>query len=241
MKNDKVKSKSKITKLSDALRLIGYLKSSFDDYISARILFNNNKLIQGCCLANTAIEKYLKAFIYFRGNTIKAKHDLKKLFPSIKNFAPDVYQKLNTEFLEEVSKIYLMRYLDNCERGYNFVILRNKYLAELDYTYSIIEPKIRVKPQRDKEIRKTNYELAVENKNPELWINNYILNKIDKSDFIEATDIVHELRIYEHNNELIEAIYLTDNSKNDNKFRFEGLAPKGDHKSFEMSHKLKEK
>lgn len=233
MKNEKIKE----IPIENALKFVGYVSSSYSDYISARLLFNNHMLVQGCCLANTAIEKFFKAIIDFRGNSTRATHNLKKLLPSIKNFSPEIYDKLNVEFLEELSKIYLTRYLDNCGRGYNFAILKNKYLAELDFTYSVLEPSLRYQAESDKRERKTLYETAVENKNQKLWLNNYILHGVDKKEFVEQIEFVHEMRIYEHNNELLEASYSTKQTNNDGKFRYEGFAPAGDHKSFTLSHK----
>jgi HEPN domain-containing protein len=222
-------------KLEDAHRLIGYLGSSFDDYIASRILFNNNMLLQACCLANTAIEKCFKAFVDFKGNTIKSKHNLEKLLPSVKSFDSELYNKLNVEFLLELTKIYESRYIGDCQKGYNFVILRNKYLAELDYIYSLIEPKIRYSI-KGKGIGSTNYESYISMKNSLIWYNNYLLNNIDKTDFIENLDYVHELRVYEFDGQLFEVKYHTMDSKDDGKFRIEGFKPKGDHKNFTLSH-----
>ena len=56
-----MKSSEKINKpLDQGKRLLGFLADSYRDYIAARILFNNNQLIQACCMANTCIEKFLK-------------------------------------------------------------------------------------------------------------------------------------------------------------------------------------
>lgn len=222
-------------KIEDTNRLIGYLGSSFDDYIASRVLFNSGMLTQACCLANTAIEKYFKAFVDFKGNTIKAKHNLGKLLPTVKSFDSDLFNKLNIEFLLELSKIYETRYIGDCPGGYNFVILRNKYLAELDYIYSLLEPKIRYSNQ-GKEIRKTNYEMLISAKNPAIWTNNYLLNKIDKTTFIENLDFAYELRVVESNNQLMEVKYSTLESKNNGRFRFEALKT-NDFKSFTLSHK----
>lgn len=222
-------------KIEDTNRLIGYLGSSFDDYIASRVLFNNGMLTQACCLANTAIEKHFKAFIDFKGNTIKARHNLEKLLPSVKSFDSDLFNKLNIEFLFELTKIYETRYIGDCPGGYNFVILRNKYLAELDYTYGLLEPKIRYS-KKGEEIQKTKYELLISEKSPAIWTNNYLLNKIDKKTFIENLDLVYELRVVESNNELLEVKYSTLESRNNGKFRFEALKT-NDFKSFRLSHK----
>lgn len=231
------KPKKIITRKSeDTRRLIGYMTSSFDDYIASRTLFNNNMLVQACCLANTAFEKYFKAFVDFKGNRIKAKHNLVKLLPTVKDFDGELYSKLNIEFLKEITKIYETRYIGDCPKGFNFVILQNKFLAELDYTFSILEPKIRVS-KKGQGIKETSYEHFVKIKHPLIWENNFVLNNIDKTNFVESLDYVEEWRILETNGELFEVRYHTKNSKNDGKFSFEALKISLDNNvSFKLSH-----
>ncbi len=213
--------KTKSLTYPEAKSLAGFLSSSFQDYISARILFNHNQLISAASLANTAIEKYFKAIIAFRGNRVKAKHDLEKLLPSIKSFSPEVYKEINVEFLKMLSKTYCLRYIDDLETNFNIVISKNKYLAELDYTYSILEPKLRLSDKKD---RKSSYEIAIEEKDPTLWTNNYILNGIDKTRFIERDDVIHEFRMLPDES-FIEAVYHTEGSKNDGIFNHEAVKP----------------
>ena len=143
--------------------------------------------------------------------------------PSIQSFSPEVYEKMNVEFLRMLSKIYYLRYIDNLEPNFNIIISKNKYLAELDYTYSILEPKLRLRLS-DKKNRKSFYEIAIEEKDPNLWTNNYILNELDKTQFIERDDVIHEFRILP-NETFIEAIYHTEGSKNDGIFNREALKP----------------
>ena len=49
------------------LKIQSFLKVGYDDYLSARILINHKLLLQGTILANTSIEKYLKAILIFKG------------------------------------------------------------------------------------------------------------------------------------------------------------------------------
>lgn len=58
---------SKETQKATDLKIQSFLKVGYDDYLSARILINHKLLLQGTILANTSIEKYLKAILIFKG------------------------------------------------------------------------------------------------------------------------------------------------------------------------------
>jgi hypothetical protein len=49
-------------------KVADFLEVAYKDYLAARVLFDADLLIQGAVLASTAIEKYLKAILAFRGN-----------------------------------------------------------------------------------------------------------------------------------------------------------------------------
>ena len=228
----KVKRKSKTE--VNIRKISSFLSMSFEDYIASRILFNRGKLIQACILANTAIEKYFKALMEAQGTKSFGIHDLAKQVPFIKNQYPKIYYKLNIEFLNQLTKIYHVRYIDDLPTDYNFAIIQSKYLAELDYTYSVIEPVIRVKQDKNTET-KTKYEIANETKDVDLWTMNYLLNKIDKTKFIEKPCNIHECRMLS-NGVFFEIIHSTNKVKNDNKFDYNALIPSKDLKSFTLTH-----
>ena len=217
-------------------KLLGFLGSSYRDYLASRVLFNNKQLVIACCLANTSIEKNFKALLDFEEKKISFTHDLTKLLPDIKEYDLELYNKLNVNFLNVLTKIYSSRYLGDCDTGYNMVITKNKYLAELDYIYSILEPKLRILKSGTKEVQSTRYEVDIVKQNPALLTNNYILLNLDKTKFIEQTDFVFELRM--HNHTVLEVSYSTNESKNDGLFDFDSLKPQGkDNKSFKLCYK----
>ncbi|MCL5128596.1 HEPN domain-containing protein [Algibacter sp. L4_22] len=232
--------KSKTTlPIIEAKDIIGYLSESYRDYLAARILFNNNQLIQACSLANTTIEKFLKALISTSKKKVKWRHNLSELLIDIKEYDLDLYHSLNTDFLNVLTKIYSSRYIGSCDTGYNMVILRNKFLAELDYTYSLLEPKIQVQEANQTTKKITRYDRDISIKEAALLTNNYVLLGIDKTKFIEQLDFVFELRI--HNHQIMEVSYSTIESKNDGKFSFDSLVPKGtENRSFQMCYKAYE-
>ena len=90
-------------------------------------------------------------------------HDLMKQLPFVKNQFPRLYKVLNISFIEQLTKIYRVRYISNLPTDFNFVIIQSKYQAELDFTYSELEPIIRTKQENDKN-SKTKYENAVDSK-----------------------------------------------------------------------------
>ncbi|GAA4944242.1 hypothetical protein GCM10023314_16540 [Algibacter agarivorans] len=214
-------------------RFLGFLGDSYRDYLAARILFNNNQLIQACCLANTSIEKFLKALIDSEGNKPKFTHNLIDLLSKIEKYN---LEELNADFLNVITKIYSSRYIGDCDTGYNMVIVKNKFLAELDYVYSILEPKLRLLKTDTKQVANSRYEIDLSMQNSALLMNNYILLGINKTTFIEQLDFVSELRM--HNHSVMEVTYSTNESKNDAIFDFESLKPNGnENRSFKTCYR----
>jgi len=173
------------------LKIINFIDSGYADYISARTLINTNQLIQGCILANTALEKYFKAFMLFKGDNVKKIHVLNKLTPSVFNFDHKLKKVINEEFINLLTLAYLYRYYDDLISGYNLAIIKRKVLAEIDYIVSELEPKIKFSSS---ELNKktTKYDNDVQQKNSLLFQNNYILNNINKDNFIEnGPDVVN--------------------------------------------------
>lgn len=220
-------------------KIMGLLSMSFNDYLAARILINRNKLLQGCILANTSIEKYFKALMEVQSTNAFGKHDLMKQMPFIKNQYPSLYKKLNIEFLTQLSEIYKSRYIDSLPIGYSFAIIQRKYIAELDYTYSILEPIIEISNSKSGDKADFGYQISLKNNDNDLWSENYLLNKLDKTTFIEQPSIVNEFRVLQKG-DFLEVIYSTDSVKNDNKFKYDALTPTQEQGSFGFTHTLKE-
>ena len=74
-----------------------------------------------------------------------------------------------------LSKIYKSRYYEYLTPEYNFVINRNKFLAELDFVYFLLESKSSIGNTTEK---KSIYQQSVDNKDATIFENNYILNNI---------------------------------------------------------------
>ena len=122
---------------SIVLKWIGWADN---DYIAARLLLLNDRLVQGSALiqgsslSNTAIEKYLKAvFLHldmkiprgFKG------HDVSNLYKEIKK--KGITLDISEDYLSMLFKSYRLRYPD-LNPGDNFILCKTKLLIELDHT-----------------------------------------------------------------------------------------------------------
>lgn len=181
----------------DFQKIQGYKTSAYEEYKAARTLFNTEQLKQACILANTAIERELKVFLLYFGKP-SASHDVFDLYNKAVRISPGLRQLVNPEFIKLIAKIYKSRYTENISPGYNFQIVQNKFLAELDQTYKKLEDMTIVgMNDEDDNLNKYNnlYRSEIESKNSQLWENNYILNNIEKEDFLAQRDNVLELRV----------------------------------------------
>lgn len=110
-----------------------FLDVAYKDYVAARVLLLADLLPQGAVLASTAIEKYIKAILAFRGN-VSHGHLKAAQFNALKNFDPQLGQQINAQFIDLLHKSYRLRYLDDLAPGFNLVIADREFLAELDWT-----------------------------------------------------------------------------------------------------------
>lgn len=212
-----------------------FLNMSFEDYIAARILICKGKLLQGCILANTSIEKFFKAMMEVHGTKSFGRHDLSKQLPFIKNQFPLIYDILNIDFLKQLTNIYKARYVDDLPEDFSCALFQTKYLAELDYTYSILEPLISFGGiNTEKKI--TKYKLAIEHKDLDIWNYNYLLRGIDKSTFIEAPCKIQEFRKLP-DGRVLECNYYSAEVKNDGKFCYDAFIPSEDFTTYTFTHK----
>lgn len=225
--------------LNNGNRFLGFMNIAYEDYISSRILFNNYKLLQGSILANTAIEKAFKSIMLASNLQIPKTHNLVKLYPYVLEVIPKFSEIINLEFITQLSKIYECRYLSDLPIGYNIVIVRRKYLAEIDRIFSSINSAFQVKI--DNEIVELKYLSMLKDKSSELFIDNYILQNLEKKSFIEQLDSVFELRLLP-DGRLIEILYPTLESRNNQVFKYDALEYEEDKhlntSSAKLSHKI---
>ncbi len=202
-------------------RTLRFINLAFKDYIAARVLFNAELPLQGVFLASTSIEKYFKAIMTLRGNFseghLKAAH-----LRSVKNYDQALYNSLNESFLLFLQKCYRLRYYDNIEPGFSVCIVQRPTLAELDFAVSKLQSRFTF--MRDEKRLITMYDAAISSKDAALFLNNHILNQVEKGVFIEQEEsYVYEMRLDE-NCGLIEVTYMTKGS-HDGNFLVDGLTP----------------
>lgn len=205
------------------MNILNFFGAAYDDYLSARILILNNLLIQGCILANTAIEKYFKALLLIYEVDAPRHHDISaKIFKNtLRNKFPKIFNEINWEFVSLLAKSYKLRYLDDIEPDFNLVIIRLKLLSELDFIVNLIETTIKI--MKNGNNLKIIYLRAIEEKHVLLMSQNYILYNLDKTDFLQnQIDLVLEFRQVNKLNSM-KVLYFSNDIKNDNKFIFEGL------------------
>lgn len=162
----------------------------YRDYIAARFLLNNEFIVQGLTLASTAVEKYLKALIVF---TSKEKErysyhfdNFTKLTAILEKNHYDVTKKFDPVFLSILEKAYKIRYYDRLKEPVEIGFFLNQFIGELDSTIHSLETS---------DMPGLLYSKAIRNEDPNLYHNNFILNKQDKKDFMEKPDTAFTIHI----------------------------------------------
>ncbi|WP_324711240.1 hypothetical protein [Pseudomonas citronellolis] len=206
--------------VSQTIRIGQFLDLGYKDYLGARVLLSSGLLLQGAILASTAVEKYLKAVLAFRGNVshghLQASH-----IRAAKNFDSRLARLLNDDFLELLRRVYAMRYVDSLSIGFNLVIAYREFIAELDYTCQMLHDSFSLNINGE-EI-KSSYHLDKDSGDELLWVDNFILSDVDKQEFIAALDQqIYEARVCPHRG-LIEMSYVSVARVSDGKFLREGI------------------
>jgi hypothetical protein len=205
------------------INIRNFMNLGFKDYIAARVLLNSGLLLQGAILASTSIEKYFKAILAFRGNLIE-KHLNNAHLNSIKNYDPKLYGSLNESYLLFLQKSYKLRYFDNIKAGFRLAVHQRATLSELDYTVSSIQKRIKI--IRGEEKLLTMYDSAVQGIDQNLFLNNYILNNINKDTFLQQEESLIYTMIVDDTHGLIEVIYSAVKGIHKGDFLTEGLLQK---------------
>lgn len=192
---------SKSLTRSESGLLLGLKFRSYQEYLAARCLFHNNHVEQAVILSNTCVEKQLKAILVGLSIKFRFDHNTPQLLDDLRAIRPKLAAKINIKYLERIKRIYDFRYFSRDIIGLNYVISRNYYLAELDYTFSILEPITKI--EKPGEIISTSgYEQDLRERMKALYENNYILNNFKKerifdgSDFILAGIVTEDYEIY---------------------------------------------
>jgi HEPN domain-containing protein len=180
-----------LTAEGDQARLVlHWLTWADTDYLAARKLLMDGLLVQGASLANTAVEKYLKALITLHGKTVVRIHNPLAIYLKVKEQGSSL--QLDESFLELLGKSYEMRYPDDIEDGYNLVLSQALVLDALDQTVKSIADRVTIK-NVDGAIKR-KLDLLVEQRSPQLFSMNTALGSITKDALLSQPSLVFECR-----------------------------------------------
>lgn len=115
------------------VRTFHWMKWADSDYLAARYLLLGSMVVEGCILANTAIEKYLKALYSHLELPIPRSHAVQALYCEVRASGKSTVA-LNDAFLNVLQKAYGLRYPDELPNDFNIALNQMKLLAELDRT-----------------------------------------------------------------------------------------------------------
>jgi len=123
---------------------LNYLSIAFDDYIDARVLIRQNRLLNGGHLSALATEKLLKALILTRGLVPKRVHldHASQLISQISAGIPAYQDFIDVAFLHYLGRIFRMRYYPD-QAADQISISRNKLLWELDRLFDRVHDRLR--------------------------------------------------------------------------------------------------
>jgi hypothetical protein len=200
-----------------------FVDLGFKDYVAARVLLNNELVLQGATLASASIEKYFRAVTAVTGNQVLG-HLQEGHLQALYAADPIFFAKLNQSFLKMLQVVYDLRYLDNPEKaapGITISLQRRPILAELDFTVTTLVQKFTF--WRHKEKLNTLFDQMLESQDPRLWENNYVLGNLDKNKFIANRDIVYSMYI-DKRFKLVENLYEVERASTDGNFLAPGLA-----------------
>ena len=170
--------------------------SAFDEYIAGRFLFLNGYYNQALNLASTAVEKYLKTALAILN--IKKRVHLDRYSELCDLFYPTAYYMLpgmlDEYFLDILGKIYKYRYLDVLDERITIGFLTNQFLGELDFTIEKIDRLIQITRVDGIHIDSA-YRHALKANLPVLFQNNYLLDRIEKNEFMNRASDGYALHL----------------------------------------------
>lgn len=178
-----------ITNREKHLNASTLVELGYRDYIAARFLLNNQFIIQGITLSSSAVEKYIKALIVLTSNEVVwyGYHldNFNKLKGILERNRFDVTKNWDPVFLGILENAYKIRYYDRLKETIRIGFYLNQFIGELDDTVHSIE----------KLSHGMSYNRAIQNKDQHLYENNFILNKLNKKEYMERPDTAFSVRI----------------------------------------------
>jgi HEPN domain-containing protein len=187
-----------------ARTILHWLTWADNDYLAARRLLLDGLLVQGASLANTAIEKYLKALVVFQSKAAVRGHNPLGIYKRVRKNSS---LQLNESFLCLLEKSYKMRYPDDLDDGYNIVLSQALILDALDQSVKSITDRIAMKNARGEPIKRQIH-LLIERGDPRIVSLNTALGTTTKETLLSQPSRVFECRFLSNN--YLGAEYLTE-------------------------------
>jgi HEPN domain-containing protein len=210
--------------------IIEWLSWADKDYVAARRLLLDGLLVQGASLANTAIEKYLKASIVCQGKKVKRGHDPLTIYRQMKS---DCTLQLNEKFLALLAKAYKLRYPDDLEAGYNVVLSQALILDALDQSVKLITSRIVIANSSNGHAVVRLLDNLIAQNDPRVVFNNTALGTVTKDALLDQPSLVYECRVIQKHS-YMEAEYSAARIENGN-FDREALVQTSE-KSFNLAN-----
>ncbi|MBL7741404.1 MAG: hypothetical protein JNK14_19450 [Chitinophagaceae bacterium] len=176
----------------------GFLSLAYKDYLASRFLINNGFIIQGVVLASSAIEKYLKVILalhdIYKKIHLDRLEELKSWFKKTDYHV--LFDKFDPVFLDILGKAYKYRYYDEntVKEADTIGFIVHQFLGELDYTVFLINKLVTITDKDNKPIA-TSFSRDIESQNPNLFLNNYLLNKIPKKEFMDRVGKAYGIHV----------------------------------------------
>ena len=192
-----------------------------EDYLAARALLLCAFVLQGTALANTSIEKYIKAALTTRGISFRNTHNVTSLYASLKSSGS--VAPLNATFLETLGKAYKLRYPDDLPAGFNISLAQVKVLAELDSTVYQLRQGFTLQ-RTDGGVVTTKLDAPLAGNDTTLTEKNAAFGSCTRADVFAGQTHCYELRVLDKGN-VLEAKYEAGPIPDDRIFDTEGLKP----------------
>ena len=193
------------------VRTFHWMKWADSDYLAARCLLLESMVVQGCIIANTAVEKYLKALYAHLEIHIPHSHAVLTLYRRVTASGKSTVE-LNVGFLSALQKAYGLRYPDELPDGFNIALNQMKLLAELDRTVSAITKGFAFREGATDFV----LERAAKAGDRRYGTRNVVLNPDQTSDFFAGNSQSFEFRI--HKPLVIKVEYLSPGVEDDGLF-----------------------
>jgi HEPN domain-containing protein len=203
------------------IQVIQWLRWADEDYLAARALLLRAFVLQGTILANTSIEKYIKAALVIRGVTFRNTHDVTALYEALNSSG--TVAVVNGDFLRVLGKAYKLRYPDDLRAGFNIALAQVKVLTETDATVHALRKGFTFKRTDGKTVT-TKLDSLLAAKDQTLTEKNAAFGSCTRAGVFANPTHCYELRVLGGGN-ILEATYEADPIPDDGIFDAEGIKP----------------